>query len=641
MTLTTSHLLASTAVLLAFCCVGCWTKITSETLARQWLQEYDSRARKLSYVASVAEWNYVTNLTEHNQKLTVEAILRLSEFKKEVAHNTTYFDWKSLEDAALKRQFRSLSHAGVAILSPEEVKRVDTLRTGMEEIYSTAKVCLPGNKNCLNLEPDLTRMFSHSSNWEELSRAWKGWRDVTGRKMKRDYEEHVKLKNKAAKLDGYRDEGDRWRAVYEMDNFEEELERMWQQVKPLYQNLHAYVRRRLAEKYAGHAFPSSGHIPAHIMGNMWAQGWGSIFNVVAPYKGKENLDVTDAMMRQGYNVTQMFRLAEQFFKDLGLPEMTTSFWTESLFTKPTDGRRVVCHAAAWDFLDHNDFRIKMCTDLTMEDLVTIHHEMGHTEYQMLYKDQPLPFRDGANPGFHEAVGDVMALSVSTPQHLYKIGLLDNVTDDREVDINFLMTQGLSKVGFLPFGYLIDQWRWSVFKGDTPPEDYNNKWWQLRCKYQGVSPPVTRHDDDFDPGAKYHIPADVPYIRYFISYVIQFQFHRALCKEAGFQGPLHRCDIGGSTGAGTKLRNMLSMGSSKPWPEAMELLTGQRAMDAGALMEYFQPLTDWLKEQNKGHPVGWQDACPDGTVVRGGAAREDTVALVLMLLAVFSLLLWEM
>jgi len=293
--------------------------------------------------------------------------------------------------------------------------------------------------------------------------------------------------------------------------------------------------------------------------------------------------------------------------------MPQPFWDKSMLTKPDD-RDVVCHASAWDFYNRVDFRIKQCTEVDMGWLTTTHHEMGHVEYYLQYKDQPVVFRRGANPGFHEAIGDTLALSVATPEHLQLIGLAPDFVDNTEGDLNFLMNQALQKIAFIPFGYLIDQWRWDLFSGQFDKSEYNERWWDVRCRYQGVSPPVTRDGSDFDPGAKYHVPAGVPYIRYFVSTILQFQFYQSLCQTAGNTGPLHRCDFYNSKEAGTKLGNMLAVGSSIPWPDALELVAGTREMSVQPLLEYFRPLRVWLEEQNAGYPKGWTDACPPGTVV---------------------------
>jgi peptidyl-dipeptidase A len=168
----------------------------------------------------------------------------------------------------------------------------------------------------------------------------------------------------------------------------------------------------------------------------------------------------------------------------------------------------------------------------------------------------------------------------------------------------LLKKALEKIAFFPFGLLIDEWRWKVFSGEIPPEKYNETWWQLRLKYQGVAPSIPRSEKDFDPGAKYHVAGNVPYMRYFLADILQFQFHRALARAAGCSEPLHRCSIYDSKEAGKRLNAMLQMGASHPWPDALEVLTGQRQMDATAIRDYFAPLEKWLAEQNKGKPTGW-------------------------------------
>jgi peptidyl-dipeptidase A len=382
------------------------------------------------------------------------------------------------------------------------------------------------------------------------------------------------------------------------------VERLWGQVKPLYEGLHCYVRRRLSEKYGASKVPADGLIPAHLLGNMWAQEWGNIYPLVEPYKGAADLDVTTALQKKKYDAQKLVRLGERFFTSLGLDPLPDTFWQRSLFTQPRD-RDVVCHASAWDVNFNNDLRIKMCIKIDEEDLITIHHELGHDYYFMYYHTLPVLYQAGANDGFHEGIGDTLALSV-TPSYLYQAGLLPvEPKKNEKALINLQMKEALDKIAFLPFGKLIDQWRWNVFSGKITPENYNAAWWALRRKYQGIDAPEgARGEDMFDAGAKYHIPANVPYTRYFLARILQFQFHRALCKAIGHQGYLHDCSIFGSRDAGDKLKAMLALGASKPWPEALAVLDGERAMDASAIVDYFAPLMQWLEKENQGQKCGW-------------------------------------
>ncbi|KAK3853728.1 hypothetical protein Pcinc_039742 [Petrolisthes cinctipes] len=462
------------------------------------------------------------------------------------------------------------------------------------------------------LQSDLTRILRTSRDYGELQHVWKMWRHASGRRVRDHYKLFVRLANKAAKLNGFDNMGDMWLYPYESDTFREDMEELWGQLRPLYQQLHAYVRRKLREQYGEQYVSKRGPIPAHLLGNMWSQSWNEVYSIAIPYQGKSHVDVTPQMVQQNYTPRKMFELSDEFFGSLNLTKMPPEFWTESIIEKPKE-RDIICHASAWDFCNGKDFRVKQCTVVTMKDLITVHHEMGHIEYYLQYKHQPEVFRTGSNPGFHEAVGDVLALSVATPKHLAKVGLLDEVHDDDEADINFLMNMALDKITFLPFGYLMDNWRWDVFSGKTPEKDWNCAWWNLRYNIQGIKPPVQRSEFDFDPGAKYHIPANVPYIRYFVSYVVQFQFHKALCMKAGQYDPqdpskpLHKCDIYQSTEAGNALGDLLKLGSSVKWPEAMAALTGGRRMDASVIREYFKPLETWLMNDNQKHGefVGWE------------------------------------
>jgi len=421
--------------------------------------------------------------------------------------------------------------------------------------------------------------------------------------MRPQYERFVELADEGARQLGFSDLGELWRSGYDMPpgEFAGELDRLWEQVRPLYEALHCHVRASLAERYGTDLVPPGQPIPAHLLGNMWAQSWSNIFDEVGVGQSDPGFDLTALLRDAGVDAREMVRYGERFFTSLGFEPLPETFWERSLFTKPAD-REVVCHASAWDIDYVDDLRIKMCIEVDEEDFVTVHHELGHNFYQRAYNRLDPLYRDGANDGFHEAVGDAIALSV-TPEYLVRIGLLDR-EPPATGDLALLMRLALDRVAFLPFGLVVDQWRWKVFSGEIGPQEYNAGWWELRKSYQGVRPPVPRTEQDFDPGAKYHVPANTPYMRYFLGSILQFQFHRALCESAGYDGPLHRCSIYGNAAAGERLIRALEMGRSRPWPEVLEALTGQRDMDATAILDYFAPLKEWLDEQNRDRVCGW-------------------------------------
>ncbi|XP_020136466.2 angiotensin-converting enzyme isoform X1 [Microcebus murinus] len=583
-----------------------------EAGAQLFAQSYNSSAEQVHFQSTVASWAHDTNITAENAQRQEEAALLSQEFTEawgQKAKELYEPIWQNFTDPKLRKIIRAVCTLGPANLPLAKRQQYLSLLSNMSRIYSTTKVCFPNKTaTCWSLDPELTNILASSRSYARLLFAWEGWHDAVGIPLKALYQDFCTLSNEAYRLDGFSDTGAYWRSWYSSPTFEEDLEHLYQQLEPLYLNLHAYVRRALHRRYGDRYVNLRGPIPAHLLGDMWAQSWDNLYDMVVPYPGKANLDVTSTMVQQGWNVTHMFRVAEEFFTSLGLSPMPPEFWAESMLEKPADGREVVCHASAWDFYNRKDFRIKQCTRVTMDQLSTVHHEMGHVQYYLQYKDQPVSLREGANPGFHEAIGDVLALSVSTPAHLHKIGLLDRVTNDTESDINYLLKMALEKIAFLPFGYLVDQWRWGVFSGRTPPSRYNFDWWYLRTKYQGICPPVVRNETHFDAGAKFHVPNVTPYIRYFVSFVLQFQFHQALCKEAGHQGPLHQCDIYQSTQAGAKLQEVLKAGSSQPWQDVLKNMTGSDALDAQPLLDYFQPVSQWLQEQNQqnNEVLGWPE-----------------------------------
>jgi peptidyl-dipeptidase A len=475
-------------------------------------------------------------------------------------------------------------------------------------MYGEGKYCPPGSAqtaaSCKNIE-QLAEILAKSRNYDELVAAWKGWHDI-GAPMREPYRRFVALANEGAREFGFKDLGVMWRAHYDMspEEFDAESERLWQQVKPLYAALQCHARAKLAEKYGASRVPPGKPIPAQLLGNMWAQQWSKIYeDILKPYPAVKIETADRQLTLQKWDAVRMTHSAESFYTSLGFPGLPQTFWERSMFVRPRD-REVVCHPSAWDMGDGKDVRLKVCLTPTEEDLYTVYHELGHVYYFISYAHQPFLFRDGANDGFHEAIGDTINLSV-TPAYLAKIGLAPAVPPSREAVINQQMKMALDKIAFLPFGRLIDLWRWRVFSGEITPANYNAAWWELRRHYQGIAPPIPRTEADFDPGAKYHIPANTPYTRYFLSFILQFQFHKALCAAAGQTGPLNECSIFGSTVAGERYAQMLALGASEPWQDAMQKLTGTRRIDAGAIIEYFQPLMGWLSEQNKNRQCGWE------------------------------------
>lgn len=513
-----------------------------------------------------------------------------------------YDDVKVSDD--MRRKLNILKN-GLTIAAPADAEKNSQLAqitSELEAMYGTGKYCKKAECKTLN---DLEEIMTHSRDSGELLEAWKGWRTISP-PMKDKYAKMVELANEGAKNLGFKDTGAMWRSQYDMpaDDFSKELDRQFQQVKPLYEALQCHVRAKLTEHYGEEVMGNDGMIPAHLLGNMWAQTWSNVYDLVKPPANVEGspIDVTQLLQESDYDHLKMVETGEGFFTSLGLPKLPETFWSRSLFLKPKD-REVVCHASAWDIDNEDDIRIKMCIKVDQEDFVTIHHELGHNFYQRAYKDQSIIYRNGANDGFHEAIGDTVALSI-TPDYLHQIGLLDEVPKS-ESDLGMLMKMALDRVAFLPFGLMIDQWRWKVFNGEFSEDDYNKGWWQLRNHYQGVKAPVERTENDFDPGAKYHIPGGTPYTRYFLAHILEFQFHRELCKAAGYEGPLHNCSIYGNKEAGAKLIKMLEMGAAQPWQDALEVVANSREMDATAVLDYFAPLKVWLDEQNKGRDCGWE------------------------------------
>jgi peptidyl-dipeptidase A len=569
--------------------------------AEQFMKQAETRLNEIEVKAARGSWVQENFITDDTEALSADAQDQLTAATTELIEQAKRFDGLQLSpELARKFMLLRLSLIAPAPKDPALRKEMTQIAASLDADYGKGKYCRKPD-DCLDITA-IERIMAENRDPNELQDVWLGWHKV-GAPMRQRYARFVQLSNQGAQELGFKDTGALWRAGYDMtpEQFSAELERLWQQVRPLYLSLHTYVRARLAQKYGPQIVPPDGPIPAHLLGNPWAQQWGDIFPILGLSENSRGYDLTGLLQAKKLDAKGMVGYGENFYKSLGFAPLPETFWTRSLLTKPRD-RDVVCHASAWDIDNQDDLRVKMCIQIRDVDFVTIHHELGHNMYQRAYKNQPFLFKNGADDGFHEAIGDTIALAI-TPEYLRTIGLLDKVPS-ADSDIPLLLKEALDKVAFLPFGLMIDQWRWKVFSGEIAPADYNKAWWDLRLKYQGVAPPVGRSEMDFDPGAKYHVPANVPYTRYFLAEILQFQFYRALCQTSGYTGPLNRCTFYGSKDAGAKFNKMLEMGQSKPWPDALEVLTGQRQMDASAILNYFAPLQKWLDEQNKGQKVGW-------------------------------------
>nr|ALJ94035.1 angiotensin converting enzyme 2 [Rhinolophus alcyone] len=587
---------------------------TPEDLAKIFLDNFNSEAENLSHQSSLASWEYNTNISDENIQKMDEAGAKWSDFYETQSKHAKNFSLEEIHNDTVKLQLQILQQSGSPVLSEDKSKRLNSILNAMSTIYSTGKVCRPNNpQECLLLEPGLDNIMGTSKDYNERLWAWEGWRAEVGKQLRPLYEEYVVLKNEMARGYHYEDYGDYWRRDYETegspdleysrDQLTKDVERIFAEIKPLYEQLHAYVRTKLMDTYPFHISPT-GCLPAHLLGDMWGRFWTNLYPLTVPFAQKPNIDVTDAMLNQTWDAKRIFKEAEKFFVSIGLPHMTEGFWNNSMLTDPGDGRKVVCHPTAWD-LGKGDFRIKMCTKVTMEDFLTAHHEMGHIQYDMAYASQPYLLRNGANEGFHEAVGEVMSLSVATPKHLKTMGLLSpDFLEDNETEINFLFKQALTIVGTLPFTYMLEKWRWMVFKGEIPKEEWMTKWWEMKRKIVGVVEPVPHDETYCDPASLFHVANDYSFIRYYTRTIFEFQFHEALCRIAKHDGPLHKCDISNSTDAGKKLHQMLSVGKSQPWTSVLKDFVDSKDMDVGPLLRYFEPLYTWLKEQNRNSFVGW-------------------------------------
>ncbi len=605
--------------------------------ADQFVARVNEEMRKVYPELNAAQWTSSTYINSDTELLTAKANERfLSQLNKWIEESRKFEGQKMSPETARAIKLLKLSVAMPPPKDPAKLEELTGIATRMEGMYGSGEYCKGEGsaRKCRQLGDLEDVLRDPAATYEEQLDAWQGWHTIS-QPMRKDYTRFVELVNTGAKDLGFADTGELWRSGYDMTPAEiaAETDRLWLQVKPLYEQLHCYTRTQLDKKYGDKGHVQGGMLPAHLMGNMWQQDWGNLWPILQPYSDAQagSLDITgtlkaardakEAALLRGLDheasyderaevavqadlaeAKEMTERAQDFYASLGMPKLPESYWTKTQFIKPRD-RDVVCHASAWDINMKGDVRTKMCIKPNEEDFTTIYHELGHVYYYLAYNDQPPIFQQGAHDGFHEAIGDTIVLSM-TPSYLQSIGLVGEQKPSNEGLINAQMRMALAKVSFLPFGLMIDRWRWGVFDGSIKPDQYNKAWWDLKAKYQGVAPVDARGEEFFDAGAKYHVPGNTPYTRYFLSHVLQFQFYKALCDASGFKGPLHECSFYGNKAAGAKYQAMLSKGASQPWQQTLKELTGGEKMDASAVLEYFSPLQAWLKQQNEGKTCGW-------------------------------------
>ena len=607
--------------------------------ADQFIARVNDEFKKMYPEMTAAQWLSSTYINDDSQLLAAKGNERyLTQLNSWIEQAKKFEGQQMSPETARAIQLLKLATAMPAPKDPAKLAELTQIATRMEGTYGAGTYCTGEGdaKKCRQLG-ELEDVLRSSRDYDAQLDAWQGWHTIA-QPMRKDYTRFVELVNEGSKEMGFADTGEMWRSGYDMTPAEiaAETDRLWGQVKPLYEQLHCYTRTKLQATYGVEKGQVNGLLPAHLMGNMWQQDWGNLWDMLEPYKGAGSLDITGALEKQyqadyqaalakagpGPSTDKLFQAereaqlqvakqmterAQDFYTSLGMPKLPESYWTKTQFIKPMD-RDVVCHASAWDMNMSGDVRTKMCIKPNEEDFTTIYHELGHVYYYLAYNKLPPLFQTGAHDGFHEAIGDTMVLAM-TPDYLKSIGMVGEQQQSNEALINAQMRMALAKVSFMPFGLMIDRWRWGVFDGSIKPADYNKAWWELKAKYQGVAPATARGEDFFDPGAKYHVPGNTPYTRYFLSHVLQFQFYKSLCDAAGYKGPLYECSFYGNKAAGQKFWAMLEKGASQPWQATLKELTGGEKMDAGAVLEYFAPLQDWLKQQNEGQTCGWPAAAP--------------------------------
>ena len=585
---------------------------SEQTLSNQDLEEFlanvELENKKDGPVIYSASWISSNFITYDSQKVIADYGTKSTLKSLERSREAASFD--GLDTSKENQRMLNILKSSFVMPPPldeELASELSEITTSLEAMYGSGEYCFDGEE-CYDLEA-FESIIDNSRDPKELLRAWEGWHEI-GKPMKPMYMRMVDIGNQGSVDLGYEGLSDLWFSKYDMpaEDFLDDTDRVWSEVKPLYDALHCHVRAKLNEHYGDEVISKTGPLPVHMLGNMWGQSWSNIYDLVYEEKSDSKyIDVTKIINEKSLSEIEMVEYAEDFFISMGFKPLPKTFWERSLFVKPRD-RSVVCHASAWN-LDpaNNDLRIKMCIEKNEEDFITIHHELGHIFYYQAYNHIPTVFQAGANDGFHEAFGDLLTLSI-TPDYLVDIGFIseDDAEEAKQDPIGLLMKQALDGVVIVPWALMLDKWRSGVFDGEIDESNLNSSWWSLREEYQGINTSYERSENYFDPGAKYHIPGNTPYTRYYLASIMQYQFHEALCNLIDYDGYLHECSIYGNKEAGDRIITTMAMGQSLPWQDAFENLTGSRQLSGKSIMNYYAPLKEWLDEENKNRTCGWSE-----------------------------------
>lgn len=605
------------------------------------LARVDAELRDRWIETTAAQWLSANTASPEAERLATLAEHRDRRLHAAWRRQAARWSGHGVADPLQRRQLERLQRPPLLPLpaDPGQSARLLALTAQLEGGYVAAAACQGRAPSCRPLSK-LEQVLAGERDYPAQLQAWREWLTAVA-PLHAPFRAAVELANAGARRHGQPDLGALWRSRYEQPpaKLQARVEALWRQLAPLYRQLQCYAGHRLRAEYGDRGTLEGGLLPAHLLGDPWQQDWTNVWDLLVPYPQAASPDVTDALQRradrlrrtalaQAGNGSLQARFlaarageraaaralvadAEGFYTGLGLPPLPERFWQYSRFLRPLEAP-ASCAASTWNLDLAGDVRVQLCLGQTEGDFLTAAHELGHAHYERAYRDLPAWLQDGANDAFHEAVGDIAMLAM-TPRWLHSAGLAAAPGHDHHARINAQMRIALARLPRLAAALALEHWRWGVFAGRIPAAQDNRAWWTLKARYQGVGPAEPRPADGFDVGAKYHVAAYRPYLRYFLAGVLQFQFHQALCAAAGQHGPLSDCEIAGDRRAGQHLQAMLASGARQPWPQTLQAFTGHDDFDAGPLLDYFAPLAQWLAEQNRGQDCLWT---PEGLAADG-------------------------
>lgn len=584
-------------ILLALALASCQSDAEKQQLeAQTFLDKYNNEYRTLYTAASEGQWKVNTHIVEgdtmnaYNSAKAEEAMAKFTGSLENINKATEFLKHeKNLSDLQV-RQLKKVLYLAAANPESESEKVNELIKAGTsqtEALYGY-KFMMNGQEVTPN---DIDSMLTDVMDTNSRRMAWEASKEV-GKSLKPGLIKLRDLRNEVVQGLGYPDYFNFQVSDYGMttDEMMALLKQFNKELHPLYRELHTYMRYELAKKYKAKDVPD--FLPAHWLSNRWGQDWSEMVSV-------EGLNLDSALKLK--DAEWVAKQGEKFYVSMGFPELPKSFWdNSSLYPVPKDaGYKKNTHASAWHMDLDKSVQTLMSITANASWYETVHHEYGHIYYYLAYSNPQVPYllREGANRAYHEALGSMFGLAAMQKPFAAGLGLVDpNSSMD---DMKQLLKDALNYVVFIPWSTgTMSVFENELYSKNLPSDQWNKRWWEIVKQYQGIVPPTERGEDFCDPATKTHINDDAAqYYDYALSYILLFQLHDHISKNI-LKQDVHATNYFGNKEIGKFILEIMEPGSSVDWRKLLKDKTGED-LSAKAMLEYFQPLMEWLKKENEG------------------------------------------